>query len=407
MPSTNSQSMNQKQVILAKGRERSLLRFHPWVYSGAVAECIGEPAAGETVDLLSSEGSWLASAAYSPHSQIRLRVWSFDRDENVGPAFFQQRLQRCLDYRRRLGLPAADNDAYRLVHGEADGLPGCIVDNYAGYLSCQFLSAGAEFWKQAIVAALLQTVPGVKGVYERSDTDARGREGLPEATGILAGEPPPDDLSIEDHGLRFLVDVRNGHKTGFYLDQRENRLAVLPLAADADVLDCCCYSGGFALRCLQGNARSVLCLDAAESSLEQVRRQAALNNLADDRLTCLKGDLFLQLRQFRDARRSFDLIILDPPKFADSQQRLEKAARGYKDINLLAIKLLRPGGSLLTFSCSAAMTAELFRKVVGDAARDARRDVLVARAFAQAADHPQALNFPEGHYLTGLQLTVF
>lgn len=399
--------MNLKQVILAKGRERSLLRFHPWVYSGAVAECIGEPEIGETVELLSSEGNWLANAAFSPHSQIRLRVWSFDRHEPIGPAFFQKRLQRCLDYRRRLGLPAADNNAYRLVHGEADGLPGCIVDNYAGYLSCQFLAAGAERWKQVIVESLLQIVPGIKGIYERSDTDARAREGLQAATGLLAGELPPEDLSIDDHGLRFLVDIQNGHKTGFYLDQRDNRLAVIPLAADADVLDCCCYSGAFALRCAQAGARSILCLDAAESSLEQVRRQAALNNLDDDRLTCLKADLFLQLRQFRDARRNFDLIILDPPKFADSQQRLEKAARGYKDINLLAIKLLRPGGSLLTFSCSAAMTPELFRKVVGDAARDAGRDALVARSFAQAADHPQALNFPEGHYLTGLQLTVF
>ncbi len=394
-----------KQLILHKGREQSLLRRHPWIFSGAVQSVLGDPQPGESIDILGSDGTWLALAAFSPASQIRARVWSFDRDETVNADFFMRRLQQSLAYREKIAV-ASQSDAYRLVHGEADGLPACIVDRYGDFLSCQFLSAGAEVWKKEILAALC-SIPGIRGIYERSDNESRTRDGLPLASGLLWGEMPPEPLVIHENGLLLQVHLQQGHKTGYYLDQRDSRLALTEnVCRGAAVLDCCCYSGGFGIRALKAGAEKVCFADAAEKSLQWVSANAALNEVPEDKLELVKGDVFQLLRTFRDSRRSFDVIILDPPKFADTQARLEKAARGYKDINLLAAKLLRPGGMLFTFSCSAAMTPDLFRKVVGDAARDAGRDALLVRSFAQAADHPQALNFPEGHYLTGLQLQL-
>jgi len=394
-----------KQLILCKGREQSLLRRHPWIFSGAVQSVLGDPCPGESVDVLGSDGSWLARAAFSPASQIRARVWTFDRDEPVDADFFIRRLQQSLAYREKIAI-ARQSDAYRLVHGEADGLPACIVDRYGDFLSCQFLSAGAEFWKKEILVGLC-AISGIRGIYERSDNESRTRDGLPLASGLLWGEMPPEPLIIHENRLLLQVDLQQGHKTGYYLDQRDSRLAMTEdICRGAAVLDCCCYSGGFGIRALKAGADAVCFVDAAEKSLQWVSANALLNEIPEEKLELLKGDVFQLLRTFRDSRRSFDVIILDPPKFADTQARLEKAARGYKDINLLAAKLLRPGGMLFTFSCSAAMTPELFRKVVGDAARDAGRDALLVRSFAQAPDHPQALNFPEGHYLTGLQLQL-
>ncbi|MFA6930209.1 MAG: class I SAM-dependent methyltransferase [Lentisphaeria bacterium] len=394
-----------KQMILHKGREKSLLRRHPWIFSGAIKEVMGEPNPGETVEVLACDGSWLARAAFSPASQIRARVWTFAQDEGVDADFFVHRLQQSLEYREKIGV-AQQSNAYRLVHGEADGLPACVVDRYNDFLCCQFLSAGAEFWKKEMIAALAG-IAGLRGIYERSDNDSRTRDGLPLSTGTLWGEDPPEKLLIQENGLHLQVHLQQGHKTGYYLDQRDSKMALTKdLCKEAKVLDCCCYSGGFGIRALKAGADSVCFVDAADKSLQWTADNAALNEVPAEKMELLKGDVFQLLRTFRDSRRSFDVIILDPPKFADTQIRLEKAARGYKDINLLAAKLLRPGGMLFTFSCSAAMTPEFFRKVIGDAARDAGRDALLVRSFAQAPDHPQALNFPEGHYLTGLQLQL-
>lgn len=394
-----------KQLILHKGREQSLLRRHPWIFSGAVHSVSGDPQPGESVDVLGSDGTWLARAAYSPASQIRARVWTFDREEPVDADFFTRRLQQCLAYREKIAI-TQQSDAYRLVHGEADGLPACIVDRYGEFLCCQFLSAGAEFWKKEILEGLC-AISGIRGIYERSDNESRTRDGLPLSSGLLWGEMPPEALVIHENGLLHHVHLQQGHKTGYYLDQRDSRLALTGnICRAAAVLDCCCYSGGFGVRALKCGADRVCFADASEKSLQWVSANAVLNEVPADKFELLKGDVFQLLRTFRDSRRSFDVIILDPPKFADTQARLDKAARGYKDINLLAAKLLRPGGMLFTFSCSAAMTPELFRKVVGDAARDAGRDALLVRSFAQAPDHPQSLNFPEGHYLTGMQLQL-
>lgn len=393
-----------KQIILEKRREASLLRRHPWIFSGAVKAVEGEPQPGDCVEVRAADMSWLCRAAYSPASQIRARVWTFDANEKVDIEFFRKRIEAARQYREMLGL--WQSPACRLIHGEADGLPALVVDKYGQWLSCEFLNCGTEAWKHQI-AALLAELPGIRGVFERSDADARRREGLPECVGCLAGEEPPEELWFEENGLKLLVNLRDGHKTGCYLDQRENRLAVDSIAKDADVLDCCCYSGAFGLRAAKAGAKSVLFLDGSAAAIELSQKNAAANGLAGDpRLTFVKDDMFQRLRRFRDARQSFDLIILDPPKFAATKGQLLKAAHGYKDINLLAAKLLRPNGKLLTFSCSAAMTPEFFRTIVAEALADAGRTARVVREFRQSPDHPSSLAFPEGHYLTGLQLVM-
>jgi 23S rRNA (cytosine1962-C5)-methyltransferase len=401
--------MSCSTLILKPGREKSLLRRHPWIFSGAVAQVEGAPLPGETVDVRAADGAWLARAAYSPHSQIVARAWTFNPDEVVEAAFFRLRLERAmasraLTFHAGSILPPLHFTAQRLVNAESDGLPGVVVDRYADFVVCQFLSAGAEKWKAEIVAALRELAPCTpcRGIYERSDVDVRGKEGLPPATGVLAGERPPALVEIEEHGCRFLVDIQHGHKTGFYLDQRDNRAALLPFAAGREVLNCFSYTGGFGVVALKGGATNVTNIDSSAPALELARRNFELNDLHASRFTNHAGDAFSVLRQYRDARRQFDVIVLDPPKFADTKAQVERAARGYKDINLLAFKLLRPGGVLLTFSCSGGVEPGLFQKIVADAALDAGREAHIIQRLSQSADHPVALNFPEGEYLKGL-----
>jgi 23S rRNA (cytosine1962-C5)-methyltransferase len=388
-------------LILKPGREKSLLRRHPWVFSGAVERVEGEAAPGATVDLLSAQGEFLARAAYSPSSQIRARVWTYDSDEPVDAAFFQRRIERAITARQ--GLCAADDPlpALRLVHAESDGLPGLIVDQYPDSLVVQFLAAGAEVWRETIADILLQQT-GLGAIYERSDADVRALEGLLPRVGPLRGNPLKN-VMITENGLKFAVDLANGHKTGFYLDQRENRRKVRLLAKERDVLDCFCYTGGFSANALAGGAASIVSVDTSAEALELCRENVSNNALTRPvRHTTLQGDVFQLLRQFRDEARSFDLVILDPPKFAPTAAQAEKAARGYKDINLLGFKLLRPGGMLVTFSCSGGVDADLFQKIVASAALDAGVDAQIVEHLFQSPDHPVALHFPEGAYLKGL-----
>jgi 23S rRNA (cytosine1962-C5)-methyltransferase len=386
-------------LILKPGREKSLLRRHPWVFSGAVARVDGNPAPGATVDLLSANGDFLARAAYSPHSQIRARVWTFDPSEQVEADFFRRRIKRSITARAETrSVPA---DARRLINAESDGLPGLVVDRYADTLAAQFLSAGAETWKETI-ADLLLAETGLTALYERSDADVRELEGLAPKVGPLRGSIRHHPVTITENSLKFLVNLESGHKTGFYLDQRENRLRVRELAAGREVLDCFCYTGGFTVNALAGGARSVLSVDASADALTLCRENVALNGLPDEKHAILEGDVFHLLRKFRDEGRLFDLIVLDPPKFAPTAAQAEKAARGYKDINLLGFKLLRPGGILVTFSCSGGVDAALFQKIVASAALDAGVEAQIVEHLSQAPDHPVALNFPEGAYLKGL-----
>jgi len=385
-------------LILKPGREKSLLRHHPWVFSGAVDRLDGSPVSGDTVDVYSVRGEFLARAAFSPASQIRARVWTF-ADEPVDHAFLRGRILAAVRSRSSIPLPH-DAAAYRLIHAESDGLPGLIVDRYADTLVVQFLSAGAEFWRLAIADILLE-LTGLTELFERSDADVRELEGLPARLGPLRGEPPKKCI-ITENGLRFIVDLVGGHKTGFYLDQHLNRQRVRELSRDRDVLDCFCYTGGFSLNALSGGARSVLSVDASADALALCRENLALNALPVDHHTLLEGDVFHLLRKFRDEARSFDLIVLDPPKFAPTAAQAEKAARGYKDINLLGFKLLRPGGRLVTFSCSGGVDPALFQSIVASAALDAGVQAQIEEHLFQAPDHPVALNFPEGAYLKGL-----
>jgi 23S rRNA (cytosine1962-C5)-methyltransferase len=386
-------------IILKPGREKSLLRRHPWIFSGAVQHVDDEPASGATVDLLSFNGEFLARAAYSPTSQIRARVWTFD-DEPIDADFFCKKIRAAIAQRSTFNLQRSTN-ALRLVHAESDGLPGLIVDRYGDVLVLQSLTTGSEFWKETIADLLLEET-GLSAIYERSDADVRELEGLQPIVGLLRGSILHDPLTIHEHGLQFTVNLAEGHKTGFYLDQRANRLRVRELAKDRDVLDCFCYPGGFTVNALVGGAKSVVSVDASAGALALGRENASLNGQPPERQEWIEGDVFQLLRKFRDEGRSFDMVILDPPKFAPTSAQAEKAARGYKDINLLAFKLLRAGGVLVTFSCSGGVDAALFQKIVASAALDAGVEAQIVEHLSQGADHPVALNFPEGAYLKGL-----
>jgi 23S rRNA (cytosine1962-C5)-methyltransferase len=386
-------------IVLRPGREKSLLRRHPWIFSGAIQRVEDEPASGGTVDLLSSDRQFLARASYSPTSQIRARVWTFE-DEPIDKEFFRRRVRSAIQSRDTWHL-APDTNAYRLIYSESDSIPGLIVDRYGDVLVLQSLTAGSEFWKQTLADLLLEET-GLATIYERSDADVRELEGLQPSVGDLRGHLSSSIFSITENNLQFKVNLAEGHKTGFYLDQRLNRLRVRELAKDKDVLDGFCYTGGFTVNALAGGARSVLSIDSSADALELCKENIVLNNLEAARQTSIEGDVFQLLRRFRDERRSFDMIVLDPPKFAPTAAQAERAARGYKDINLLAFKLLRPGGTLVTFSCSGGIEAGLFQKIIAGAALDAGVEAQILEHLSQGSDHPVALNFPEGAYLKGL-----
>ena len=386
-------------VILNAGREKSLQRRHPWIFSGGIKHADNDIASGSTVDLLSSDKQFLARASYSPHSQIRARVWTFD-DEVVDKEFFRKRIRKAIDTRYSL-FDTSFTDSLRLIYAESDNLPGLIVDRYGDVLVMQCLTAGAEFWKETFADLLLEET-GLTIIYERSDADVRELEGLEPKVGLLRGSISNLQFSIIEQDLHFLINLEHGHKTGFYLDQRKNRLRVRELAKDKDVLDCFSYTGGFTVNALAGGAKSVLSVDSSGDALELCKENIALNNLPADKHTVLEGDVFQLLRKFRDEARSFDMIILDPPKFAPTAAHAEKATRAYKDINLLAFKLLRAGGVLVTFSCSGGIDAGLFQKIIAGAALDAGVDAQIVEHLSQGADHPVSLHFPEGAYLKGL-----
>jgi len=387
------------RLRLKPGKERSLLRGHPWIFSGAIAKEEGSLTPGATVEVVSDSGQFLAQAAFSPESQIRARLWTVERELPIDSHFFLGRIVRAVELRRELG---GARGAVRLVHSEADGLPGLIVDRYADLLVVQFLSQGVEHHRASILAALAQAT-GVARLYERSDADVRTLEGLLPITGALAGAPPEGPIEIEEHGLRYGVDVIHGQKTGFFIDQRTNRNRVAQLAF-GDVLNCFCYTGGFSLAALRAGARSVTSIDSSADALALAEANVARNGFSGEHTSWLGEDVFLALRRFRDQGRQFDVVILDPPKFAPTASHVEKAARAYKDINLLGLKLLRPGGLLFTYSCSGGISPDLFQKIVAGAAQDAHVAAHVLERHGAASDHPVLLSFPEGDYLKGLVL---
>ena len=395
-----------KEVVIKKGREFSVLRRHPWIFSGAVARADDGIGTGETVRVSDAKGTALGFGAWSPASQIRVRMWTFDPAETIDGAFFDRRLAAAARARADLGVLRGDDNALRLVNAESDGLPGLVVDRYGDFLVCQFTAAGVERWKGEIVGALARLQASCAGIYERSDADTRGREGLEPVAGVLRGAEPPERLEMRENGCRYWVDVRGGHKTGFYLDQRDNRARVAAAAAGREVLNAFSYSGGFGVAAALSGAARVTHVDLSQPALDLARANAALNGIGDERSETIAGDVFKVLRLFRDSRRTFDLVVLDPPKFVEAKGQVMAGCRGYKDINLLGIKLLRPGGLLATFSCSGLVTPELFHKVVAGAAIDAGRRVSVIARLQQASDHLEDVCFPEGLYLKGLLCRV-
>lgn len=392
------------RLFLAKGREKSLLRRHPWVFSGAVQRVEGKAHSGETIDILDSQGKWLARGAYSPESQIRARVWTFQQDEEINIDFFIRRLQQAQSWRdwvaQRDGL-----DGYRLIAGESDGLPGITIDRFQNFLVLQLLSAGAEYQRPALLSALQHCYPECS-IYDRSDVAVRKKEGLPLAQGPVLGDLPPELLPITEHGMKLLVDIQQGHKTGFYLDQRDSRLAARNYSAGRRVLNCFSYTGAFAVSALMGGCAQVISVDTSQAALDIAKQNVELNKLDLNKAEFVCDDVFQLLRNYRAQGEKFDLIIMDPPKFVENKNQLASACRGYKDINMLALQLLNPGGILLSFSCSGLMPTDLFQKILADAAVDAGRDVQFIEQFRQAADHPVIATYPEGLYLKGFACRV-
>jgi 23S rRNA (cytosine1962-C5)-methyltransferase len=393
-------------VILKRNRAKPVLQRHPWVFSGAIQRIEGEVADGDVVDVRDAGGNWLARGTLNRRSQILVRLLTWRQDEPVDLAFWQRRLERAIAARQALARDPVTT-AYRLVHAESDYLPGLIVDRYGEWLVVQFLTLGVERWKELLVDLLASLVDGVRGVYERSDVDVRAKEGLPKRTGPprtgpLWGEEPPEWVEVLENGHRFVVDVRQGHKTGFYLDQRENRARLPAFCDGAEVLDVFAYTGGFGVYAMGGGASQVTLVESSAPALDLARRNLALNGLDRRGAEYVEGDVFSVLRGYRAQGRRFDVAVLDPPKFAHSERDVKRAARAYKDVNLLAFRLLRPGGVLFTCSCSGSVSADLFQKIVFGAAVDAERDAQIVGYLAQGADHPVALTFPQGAYLKGL-----
>lgn len=392
------------RLFLAKGREKSLLRRHPWVFSGAVTRVEGKANSGDTIDIVDSQGKWLARGAYSPSSQIRARVWTFRQDEDIDIEFFVRRLQQAQSWRnwiaKRDGL-----DGYRLIAGESDGLPGFTIDRFQNFLVLQLLSAGAEYQRAPLLAALQKCYPEC-AIWDRSDVAVRKKEGLELTQGHVIGAEPPALLPIQEHGMSLLVDIKQGHKTGFYLDQRDSRLAARKYAEGRKVLNCFSYTGAFAVSALMGGCEKVTNVDTSQDALDIARQNVELNNLDLSKAEFVREDVFQLLRKYRTEGVQFDMIVMDPPKFVENKSQLASACRGYKDINMLALQLLRPGGILLSFSCSGLLPTDLFQKILADAALDANREIQFVEQFRQAADHPVIGSYPEGLYLKGFACVV-
>ncbi len=393
-----------EKLILKPGREKSVKRHHPWIFSGAIAQITGAPEPGSVLGVFSSRGEALGLAAWSPSSQLTGRFWSFDPEESIDAAFFRRRLAGAVAYRKALGLPEKGGGC-RLVSSEADGLPGLIVDVYDEWLVVQFLAAGMEYFRDTVLRELQALWPA-RGIYERSDVDVRRRENLPEAKGVIAGGEPPELIPICEHGLQFLVDVTHGHKTGFYFDQRDNRRAVAAGTAGGEVLNLFSYTGGFGVAALAAGAGHVVNVDSSAPALRLAVRNMETNGVAPERYENMQADAFEALRRLRREGRKFDAVVLDPPKFVDSAGALMRGCRAYKDIALSSFLLLKPGGTLFTFSCSGLLTAELFQKITADAALDAGVEAAIVGRLEQAPDHPTPLAFPEAFYLKGLEVKV-
>jgi 23S rRNA (cytosine1962-C5)-methyltransferase len=391
------------KVIVKPEREDAVKRRHPWLFSGSVAKIEGKVQPGDIVDVVSQDGTWLARGFVNPQSEVPVRIATWKPDERLDEEWLWNRLQQAWQRRKQLGIPD-QTDAFRLVYAESDFLPGVIADCYADFVVVQIYTPAMDKWRDLLADFLMELLKP-KGVLERSDFDTRLREKLLPRVGPIKGEPPPERVTITEHGLKFLVDVWRGHKTGFYLDQRENRLRSEPYLKGERVLNAFSYTGSFAVYALRAGAKHVINLDTSAEALRLAEENAAINGFAGA-VQSLEGNAFQVLRKFRDEGEQFDAIILDPPRFAPTKATVPNALRGYKDINWLAMRLLKPGGFLVTFSCSGMVSPEMFQQVLFEAALDAKREVLIIERLSQSRDHPILLNFPESEYLKGFVCLV-
>jgi len=390
-------------IYIKADRVKAIKRKHPWIFSKAIKKVEGDPELGETIDVLAPDGTWLAKAAYSPHSQIRARIWSFEENQNIDLDFFVERIKRAQNIRHAI-INRAKTNAYRLLCAENDGLPGITVDVFSNTLVCQLLSAGAEYHRNTFFEALKRCFPEYV-IYDRSDVDVRSKEGLKKSKGPVAGQLP-SPLVVEENGIKAYVDVENGHKTGYYVDQRDNRLALEKYVKDKTVLNCFSYTGTFGLYAVRGGAKHVTQVDMSQDALDIAKQNLELNEFDADKMSFVKHDVFKLLREYKKQGKTFDVIVMDPPKFAESKAQLKGACRGYKDINMIAMQLLNPGGILLTFSCSGLMEQNLFQKIIADAALDANKEMVFIEKLSQAQDHVIGTAYPEGFYLKGLVAQV-
>lgn len=399
--------MNREPIMAAlrlkAKRDKPVRNRHPWIFSGAIQKIEGEPSHGDLVAVESSKGDYLATAYYNVNSQIRGRILTWE-DRPIDPAWWREKIAAAATRRDLLNLNAS---AVRLINAEADQLPGLVVDRYGDYLVMQCLTWGIDRRKE-MIADILAELFRPKAIIERSDADVRRKEGLIKEKGVLFGAEPPENLIVQENGIQFGVNLLHGHKTGLYLDQRSNRSIVGGFSAEKDILNVFSYTGGFGLYAAKAGAKSVINIDSSVRVLEQAERNFILNDYANDsRYEFIAANAFDLLRHYRDTGQQFDVVVLDPPKFAHSPRDVDKASRGYKDLNWLAMKLLRPNGMLATFSCSGAISAELLQKIVFSAAVDARRNAQIIQPLAQAADHPTLITFPESNYLKGLLCRVW
>uniref|UniRef100_UPI00402A6E8B class I SAM-dependent rRNA methyltransferase n=1 Tax=Succinivibrio sp. TaxID=2053619 RepID=UPI00402A6E8B len=391
-------------VILNEGREKSLLRHHPWIFSKAIQKADESLQMGQTVEVVNQAGEFLCYGLYSPNSQIRVRALSFDENVKITDALIASRVKDAISLRKNVF--ARGNDGVRLISSEGDLLPGLIADKYNEYIVISISSCGMERYKNIICQTLKEIFPECS-IYERSDTKSRAKEGLPVRKGVVIGTEPDDTIYVREEGQVYIpVDIKNGHKTGAYLDQRLSRIKAGSLSKGASVLNCFSYTGGFGLWALKGGAKRIENVDVSEHALNAAKTGVAFNHLDPGRCKFLKKDVFAYLREQVENGAKYDLVILDPPKFAESAANLKKACRGYQDINRLGLKLVAKGGHLLTFSCSGLVDPALFQKIVADAAIDAGVDGRVLGTLRQDEDHVVSLPCPETFYLKGLDIAV-
>ena len=391
-------------VVLKKGKEKAALQKHPWIFSGAIDKVKGAPVNGEVVKVFAGDKSFLAYGYYNSESRVAVRMLEWDEEQLINKGWYEQKLKKAIASRQHVLADPATNTC-RLVFSEADYLPGLIVDKYADFLSLQILSSGIESAKADIID-ILRAELNPKGIFDKSDATARTHENMEASQGLLWGETPPEFIEVTENGLRYHINIADGQKSGFYCDQRDNREILAAYTKDKEVLDCFCYSGGFTLNSLKYGAKHVTSVDSSGLAIETLQHNLGLNGFDANRQNSIQSDVNKQLRAFKEEGKTFDIIVLDPPKYAPSRSALDRAARAYKDLNRLGMLLLNPGGILATYSCSGAVDLETFKQIIAWAALDAGKEVQIIKQFHQPEDHPVRISFPEGEYLKGLLVRV-